>query len=193
MAEANPVAVGLAWYPERPHVLVVACSDGRLQEATDAFLSSQLGVAHYDRLYVPGGGGALCPSGRDFIRAHQQQQECRYLVDTHGVEALVVLFHGPAVDGPREALCADYVRKQAWATVPQVRAQQEKDAAELLESRWQWAGTAAVAVYRCEIGKTGALGFVSLHTDDGFAARSAATARRAEAARPPKPKQTKLR
>ena len=174
MADVKPVSVGLPWNSERPHVLVVACSDGRLQVATDAFLGHHLGVSDYDRLYVPGGGGALSPSGRDFIRASQHQQECRTLVEVHDVEAIVLLLHGPAADGPKESVCADYARKQPYATVAQVRAQQEKDVAELLEARWQWAGAAAVAVYRCEISAERSLSFVTLHADRGFAASAAA-------------------
>src|SRR5918998_448510 len=84
------------WNPARPRILVVACSDGRLQEETDLFLDGALGVTHYDRLYLPGGAGALSASGRDFVRAQQMRHECRYLVDAHGVEDLVMLFHGPA-------------------------------------------------------------------------------------------------
>jgi len=77
----DDVELGMQWEPERPHILVVACSDGRLQEATDAFLARALGVRQYDRLYVPGGGGALSASGREFIRAGQLRAECRFLVD----------------------------------------------------------------------------------------------------------------
>jgi hypothetical protein len=29
------LTLGMPWDPERPRVLVAACSDGRLQEATD--------------------------------------------------------------------------------------------------------------------------------------------------------------
>jgi hypothetical protein len=114
---------------------------------------------------VPGGAGALTPSGRDFIRAHQLQQECRYLVEVHAIESIVALFHGSAVDGPAEAMCADYRRKLSWGNVEQWRAQQDKDARELLENRWLWAGTASVAIYRCETSASGALGFVPLHED----------------------------
>ena len=32
------------WSAARPSVLVVACSDGRLQEATDAFLNQKLDI-----------------------------------------------------------------------------------------------------------------------------------------------------
>jgi len=173
MADQKPISIGLPWNSERPHVLVIACSDGRLQVATDAFLGHYLSVSDYDRLYIPGGGGALSPSGRDFIRARQHQQECRMLVDVHDVEAVVMMFHGPTADGPPEAVCADYLRKNSYATVAQHREQQEKDVAELLESRWQWAGNAAVAVYRCEISADRSLSFVTLHADRAFAQRAA--------------------
>ena len=50
------------WSEERPRVLVVACSDGRLQEAVDDFLQNHLGILDYDRLYAPGGPGAYSRS-----------------------------------------------------------------------------------------------------------------------------------
>ena len=96
------------WLPDRPSTLVVACSDGRLQEATDEFLALHLKVTRYDRFYVPGGAGALAASGRDFVRAEQIRRECRYLVELHAVRQIVLLFHGPTVSGPLAAACADY-------------------------------------------------------------------------------------
>ena len=98
------------WSPERPNVLVVACSDGRLQEATDAFLANELGVVRYDRFYVPGGGGALAASGYDLARAQQMRRECRYLIELHRVQRVILLMHGPAANGPLDAACADYRR-----------------------------------------------------------------------------------
>ena len=53
------------WARVRSRALVVACSDGRLQEATDAFLADELGLTEYNRFYMPGGGGALAASGPD--------------------------------------------------------------------------------------------------------------------------------
>jgi hypothetical protein len=41
------------WSPDRPNTLVIACSDGRLQEATDEFLAHPLQVTSYDRFYGP--------------------------------------------------------------------------------------------------------------------------------------------
>jgi hypothetical protein len=137
-----------------PRTLVVACSDGRLQEATDAFLAEELGLTEYDRFYMPGGGGALAASGRDFIRAQQLRRECRYLVELHQVEHVVLLFHGPSSDGPPDATCADYRRKLSGASAAVIHARQERDATELLERREEWAGTAEVSTYRCEVGPT---------------------------------------
>jgi len=159
------LSLGMAWEAARPHVMVVACSDGRLQEATDAFLSRELGVRQYDRFYVPGGGGALSASGREFMRAEQLRRECRFLVDAHDVEHLVLLFHGPAADGPEEAVCADYRRKQSWARPSQVRAQQEADVRDLLGHRSDFAGAARLSVYRFEVTARGGLSVATLHQD----------------------------
>jgi hypothetical protein len=144
---------------------VIACSDGRLQEATDDFLSRHLSIRDYDRLYVPGGAGALSPSGRDFARANDVQRECRYLRKLHGLDRVIALFHGPARDGPDEAMCADYRRKFAWASTAELLAQQERDAQELLRYRSDWAGQTSVHIYRCEVGARGNLSFVTLHAD----------------------------
>jgi len=153
------------WRPDRPNTLVVACSDGRLQEATDEFLSHRLGISRYDRLYVPGGGGALSVSGGDFLRSHQLRRECRYLVDLHDVKQIVVLFHGPTAGGRPEAACADYRRKMPWASVAVLRDRQEQDAAELRERRQEWAGAASVFAFRCEVAPNGAIHFADLYAE----------------------------
>jgi hypothetical protein len=157
-------AFGL-WLPDRPSTLVIACSDGRLQEATDDFLGRHLEVTRYDRFYVPGGAGALAPSGRDFLRAQQIRRECRYLIELHGVRHVVLLFHGPTMDGPPAAACADYRRKLPWASVAELRARQEQDAEELRRTREEWAGSATVETYRCEVDGRGTIGFVDLAGD----------------------------
>ena len=147
------------WTVERPHTLVVACSDGRLQEATDAFLSRELGLTQFDRFYVPGGGGALASSGRDFIRAQQLRRECAYLIELHSVARVLLLFHGPATDGPVEAMCADYRRKMPWASAEQMNIRQRLDSTELIERKSEWAGDAYVASYRCDVHAGGEIRF----------------------------------
>jgi hypothetical protein len=148
-----------AWTPARPSVLVVACSDGRLQEATDAFLTRHLGVARYDRFYVPGGAGALAASGSDFIRAQQMRRECRYLVELHDVRRVVLLVHGPAAGGPADAVCADYRRKLSWASPATIRDRQSRDVEELLGRRDEWAGGAEILAFRAEVHADGAITF----------------------------------
>ena len=153
------------WLPDRPSTLVVACSDGRIQQATDEFLTHDLKVTRYDRFYVPGGAGALAASGRDFVRAQQIRRECRYLVELHAVRQIVLLFHGPTIDGPLAAACADYRRKLPWASVAVLRDRQEQDAEELRERRAEWAGAAEVAIYRCEVDEHGNIRFSDLISD----------------------------
>ena len=185
----DTVALDLRWEPERPRILVAACSDGRLQEATDRFLARALGVRQYDRLYLPGGGGALAASGADFVRAAEVRRECRFLIEAHGVEHLILLFHGPAAGGPSEAVCADYRRKHSWQRPDQVRAQQEADVRDLLARRAEYAGVAQLSVYRFEVTAGGALQVAPLHVDEAIPRRGrtvpAAVPRDASGGAPP--------
>jgi hypothetical protein len=153
------------WSADRPHTLVIACSDGRLQEQTDEFLHQRLGLSGFDRFYVPGGGGALASSGRDFLRAGQLRRECAYLIDLHEISRVILLFHGPAATGPADAICADYKRKLPWASAAMLGDQQRRDAVELIERRDEWAGQADVAAYRCEIDSAHHVVFVALDGD----------------------------
>lgn len=150
------------WSPDRPHTLVVACSDGRLQEQTDAFLHNHLGLTQFDRFYMPGGGGALASSGRDFIRAQQLRRECAYLIQLHEVSRVILLFHGPADTGPAEAVCADYRRKLTWATPALIADRQRIDALELIEISSEWAHQAEVSAWRCEVGKDREVSFTPI-------------------------------
>lgn len=155
----------LAWEQERPHVLVVACSDGRLQEVNDRFLAQELGIRQYDRLYLPGGGGALAVSGFEYLRAANVRRECAFLTRTHPIERIVLLFHGPAEDGPPTAMCGDYIRRFPAATIAQLRQRQETDALELVRHRCEWAGPARIQIFRCEVTAAGDLQYVELHAD----------------------------
>lgn len=150
------------WTVDRPNVLVVACSDGRLQEVTDDFLSNELGVTRYDRFYAPGGAGALAATGRDFARAQTMRAECRYLVELHKVTRVILLFHGPAPSGPATAICADYSRKLPDAPAALVREHQNKDAHDLHLSAREFAADASIHFYRCEVDETGHATFVDL-------------------------------
>lgn len=162
------------WTPTRPSALVVACSDGRLQHATDDFLAREFQLTQYDRFYVPGGGGALSASGADPERAQRMCIECRYLVELHNVRRVILLFHGPSASGRIESACADYRRKLPWAPLAELRSQQEEDARDLLRRRREWAADAAVLVYRCEVDSGGGLTFVNLDPEAAHGSESTA-------------------
>lgn len=153
---------GQSWDAANPGTLVVACSDGRFQEELDAFLHTQLGLRQYDRLYLPGGAGALAPSGIEFTRAQQVRKECQFLIEAHGIERVILLFHGPAADGPEEAACGDYRRKFPGRSAHEIRRRQDDDLTEVLRSGISRGVT--VECYRCEVTALGTVQFVPMPT-----------------------------
>lgn len=150
----------LPWNRQRPRTLVIACSDGRLQENTDDFLLRELAITHYDRLYVPGGGGALATSGFDYVRADHFARECRFLLQAHAIRDLILIFHGPAEGGPEEAVCADYGRKLPGASAVEVRQQQDQDAQAI--KAMAWGSQVQVRLFRCEVTADDVVRFVSM-------------------------------
>ena len=143
-------------------MLVVACSDGRLQESLDDFLRGSLGITRYDRLYTPGGPGALATHGVEYLRADQFRRECTFLVEAHQLKDIFLILHGPAEDGPDEAICADYRRVFPRATAAEIRAQQERDVVEVLTAGFGWQRSVRIHVYRCEVTHTTGTRFVRL-------------------------------
>jgi hypothetical protein len=150
----------LPWNQQRPRTLVIACSDGRLQENTDDFLQRDLAITHYDRLYVPGGAGALATSGFDYVRADHFWRECRFLLQAHAIQDLILLFHGPADGGPDEAVCADYRRKLPAASALEVRQQQDQDAQAI--KPLEWGRQVQIRLFRCEVTAEYAVQFAAM-------------------------------
>ncbi len=141
----------LPWNRKRPRVLVVACSDGRLQQNLDEFLTHHLGIQDYDRLYAPGGPGALAGTGLDYLRSSQYREDLEFLLQVHGVEEVLLIFHGPAPDGPAEALCAGYQRKLPFSSPEEIHRQQEQDARRVIEVCTAWGQQVHCRVFRCEV------------------------------------------
>lgn len=148
------------WNEQRPETLVIACSDGRFQEEVDEFLQRHLAIDHYDRLYVPGGAGALATSADELIRADRFRTECQFLIGSHWIERVILMFHGPAEDSPTEALCGDYKRRLPAATPDDIRRQQERDA-EQIQRDGLWDGV-RLEIYRCEVTTDGLVRFVQM-------------------------------
>ena len=152
----------LPWMRHRPRTLVVACSDGRLQVNLDEFLQRRLAVIHYDRLYAPGGPGALASSGIKFLRSDVYQREARFLIEAHEIEEVVLLFHGPAEAGPVEALCADYRRIFPNWDAGRIRAQQDEDLAEIHRKGFGWNRSVHLKAFRAEIEADDAVRFAEM-------------------------------
>lgn len=150
-----------SWNSAFPSALVVACSDGRTNVALDAFLRADLQIDRYDRLYVPGGAGALAPGGGEDTRARRFQHECRFLIEAHRLKTVVLLFHGPASDGTIDALCGDYSRKFPNASVAEIRHAQDQDLVSILRLDL-WHSLRVIAV-RYEVLRGSRVHFVTLH------------------------------
>ncbi len=158
--EASDCQDGGPWNDRQPGALVIACSDGRFGDEVDDFLHRRLGVPCYDRLYVPGGAGALASSGSEFLRAQRYRSECRFLIDAHGIKRVILFFHGPAEDGPAEAVCGDYNRRLPTSTPSAVRRQQERDARQIL--RDGLGDNVILEIYFCEVTKDRLLRFEAM-------------------------------
>jgi len=161
---------GRDWRTERPHTLVVACSDGRLQVQIDEFLREGLGVQEYDRLYLPGGPGALATSGDEFARSERATSELTFLLDAHKIESVLLLFHGPGPGGPRGSVCADYARKLRHDDPAKVRQQQEADAGEVLRRVFAFRKVEVRALF-CDVREDLALDIVEYDLGKGRAVR----------------------
>jgi len=152
------------WSVTRPKTLVVACSDGRLQKSIDDFLEQHMGVTDYDRLYAPGGPGALATGGLERLRADQFRREFTFLMKAHGTEEVILLFHGAGEEGPEEAICAHYKRLLPHGIYSRadIARRQEEDAQEVVRQAFVGMGPLRVHVLRAEVQADGSVRFVDL-------------------------------
>ena len=139
------------WNVDRPDVMVVACSDGRLQFSIDHFLDRTMSVRHYDCMFMPGGSGALVAGGCEFLRAEHYRRDLYFLLQAHGTDELILMAHGAAEDGPVEATCAHYRRLMPYATLEEIRKQQIDDVREFLKSAHTQLSKVRVRAYRAEV------------------------------------------
>ncbi len=147
-----PFVSSYLWEKSRPRILIIACSDGRYQQSLDDFLYRHLGITHYDRLYAPGGPGALAPSTFSYFRGEQFRQESAFLIDAHSLEEIIFIFHGPVEHGgPLEATCADYRRKMHSARTAEIYKQQETDLQEAAQAAVKANKNIHMRAFRAEV------------------------------------------
>jgi len=154
------------WHAARPRILIIACSDGRYQQSLDEFLTYHLDITHYDRLYAPGGPGALASSALSYFRGEHFRQEAAFLIDAHELEEIIFIFHGPMdKQGPSEATCADYRRKRQGAGTQEIYIQQEADLQEAVRAVVKANKNIRVSAFRAEVRADMRVQFVSLKVD----------------------------
>ena len=150
------------WEPGRPKVLVVACSDGRLQLAVDEFLHNHLAIDDYDRYYIPGGPGGIATGGAfEFSRADYMRKDSAFLLRAHEVRELILLFHGSADDDP-EHDCADYKRKLDGWSSERILQQQLADVHEIIDHVAELPWKLNIRAYRAEVDADHSVRFVDL-------------------------------
>ena len=168
MTESNPelpYLSPLAWSNERPEALVMCCSDGRFKQVIDQFLHDRFGIDRYDRLYAPGGPGALATGGCEYTRADLFRKECAFLVKAHHTKEIILLFHGATSDGPEYAVCADYRRLYPRLTAAEINAQQEKDLREVMKLIAYDSPHIILHAFRAEVRSDEKVQFVALPID----------------------------
>jgi hypothetical protein len=106
--------------PQRIHAVAIYCSDGRLGEHFDDFLSNGLKLPRYDRLALPGGPAALAEHAETKLEHAAVADELKFLVEVHGLERVVLIQHQN---------CAFYTSRLGL-TGFQVEQQQRDDLAE---------------------------------------------------------------
>ncbi len=149
------------WSVVRPHVLVVACSDGRYQICLDEFLQGHLSIFNYDRLYAPGGPGSMA-STFEFFRGDQFRKEAGFLIGAHQLEEIILIFHGTAAGGPAEAACADYKQKLPFSTDEEIHRQQLQDLVEVIRAIRKVSDNLRLSAYRAEVVADKRVQFVQL-------------------------------
>jgi len=78
---------------KRIHAAAIYCSDGRLGEHFDDFLSNGLKLPRYDRLALPGGPAALAEHAATRLEHAAVADELKFLVEVHGLDRVVLIQH----------------------------------------------------------------------------------------------------
>ncbi len=98
---------------ERIHAAAVYCSDGRMGEQFDDFLTRGLELPRYDRIAMPGGPAALAEHAATRLEHAAVADELKFLVEVHGLDRIVLIQHeGCAFYTSRLALSGHEVERQ---------------------------------------------------------------------------------
>jgi len=120
-----PYESSLKYETSRIHAAAMYCSDGRVGEHFDDFLTNGLSLPRYDRVCLPGGPACLAGHPQAHLEEKGVVDELQFLVQVHKLKKIVLIAHsGCAFYGtrlelkePRMELVqkADLVRAAAFA------------------------------------------------------------------------------
>jgi carbonic anhydrase-like protein len=115
----KPFVAPTPWSPDRPHTLVVCCSDGRWHAQVVEFIQHE--VSKYADLYaIPGGPAVLDPWNSSYDESRAFQESMRLLAKYHDLESVWLVAH----EG-----CAFYLEKHPHLDADARHARQVEDLA----------------------------------------------------------------
>ncbi len=79
--------------PERIHAAAMYCSDGRMGEHFDNFLTVGLSLPRYDRVILPGGPACLAGYPEMIVNEESVVDELKFLIDAHQLRRVVLVQH----------------------------------------------------------------------------------------------------
>jgi hypothetical protein len=142
--------------------MVVCCSDGRLQMSIDDFLHEHLNVFYYDRLYAPGGPGALSEVGAQFMRTDHYRNDLQFLLQAHSFTNVVLIFHGASEDGPNDSVCAHYRKMLPDGTRDEILEHQHHDMQDVEEYLHSLRANLKIQAFRAETTNEHHIQFIKL-------------------------------
>ncbi|HVZ95116.1 MAG TPA: carbonic anhydrase [Phycisphaerales bacterium] len=77
----------------RIHAAAIYCSDGRIGEHFDEFLSDGLRLPRYDRVALPGGPACLAGHTQANLEEKGVVDELKFLVEVHQLKRVVLIAH----------------------------------------------------------------------------------------------------
>ncbi|MEM6316009.1 MAG: carbonic anhydrase [Planctomycetota bacterium] len=126
------------------HAAAIYCSDGRIGEHVDDFMTNALDLPHYDRIAVPGGPAALVARPDAALPPERMLGELRFLIEAHNLQRIVLIQHDD---------CGFY---HARVKETDIEAVQRRDVDEL------------AALLRKSTGIENIRGYFARFTDDGM-------------------------
>jgi hypothetical protein len=112
-----PFVASTPWSVERPHALVVCCSDGRWHAQMMEFIRARISE-HADLYAVPGGPAVLDPWASTFDEARAFEQGMRLFEKHHDLQSIWLIAH----EG-----CAFYREKHPHFELDALRRRQIED------------------------------------------------------------------